>query len=208
MTDAQFFWSWIVQFLIAAGTIGAVLAALYGNWFRAKFFPPKLSVRIANSDGDKTITRFDRGGEIEECDTRWYHLRVENDQRWSPATQVSVNIIKIELIDAAGLPFTSWTGEVPLKWRHQQIRQLNPTVGPGLDCDLFYVAKGRWLELQPMIAPFNMKHLHQGPCRMFVTVRASSVETDSDLLRIEIAWDGAWSEDREEMRAHLVFKPA
>jgi hypothetical protein len=32
----------IIHGLIALGTIGAVVVAIWGNWFRSKFMPPKL----------------------------------------------------------------------------------------------------------------------------------------------------------------------
>lgn len=127
-------------------------------------------------------------------------------QRLSPATQVNLNLLRIEELNAAGTPSATWLGEIPLKWRHQQIRQLRPTVGPAIDCDLFYVLPGKWLELQPMIAPNNMKVRYEAGCRIFVTVQATSVEGESNLLRVEIAWNGEWTEGTLQMRRHLVFR--
>lgn len=46
--------NWWVNVAVAAGTISAVLVALFGEAFRTKFFPPKLSLELANSNGEAT----------------------------------------------------------------------------------------------------------------------------------------------------------
>jgi hypothetical protein len=50
-----------------------------------------------------------------------------------------------------------------------------------------------------------MTHRFDGECTVFVTVQATSVEGESNLLRLKIAWDGDWAEDKEMMRRHLVY---
>jgi hypothetical protein len=41
---------------------------------------------------------------------------------------------------------------------------------------------------------------------MLVTLQARSTQTDSNLLTVEIAWKGGWSEDTREMADVLVVK--
>lgn len=45
------FW---INVAVAVGTIGAVWATLFGKWFRAKVFPPKLLLRLHDPEGEST----------------------------------------------------------------------------------------------------------------------------------------------------------
>ena len=87
-SQSLFWWNWWPQLAVAVGTIGAVLVALFGQAFRAKFFPPKLSLRLENTSGEA----------IQESawKARYYHLRVSNSRRWSPAHEVRVVLLREE----------------------------------------------------------------------------------------------------------------
>ncbi len=53
--------------------------------------PPKLVLNLENDRGVKApviLTAPD--GSTREAMSRWYHVRVDNKRRWSPATQVQV----------------------------------------------------------------------------------------------------------------------
>ncbi len=82
-----FWWNWWVNAAVALATLAAVLVALFGQAFRAKFFPPKLSLRLLRVEGEQTVGRlqWQEGGETKERteDCRCYHLRVSNARRWS-----------------------------------------------------------------------------------------------------------------------------
>jgi hypothetical protein len=45
-----------------------------------------------------------------------------------------------------------------------------------------------------------------GQVKMLFTLQARGSEADSNVLRIEISWDGKWSNTRTEMRRNLVVK--
>jgi hypothetical protein len=45
------------------------------------------------------------------------------------------------------------------------------------------------------------------PFRLFLTLQARGVEAESNSLRLEISWDGKWSDAEAEMKRHLVVKP-
>jgi hypothetical protein len=51
----------LVDWLVAAGTIGATLVALFGQAFRDKFFPPKLTLRLVSSVGEKALAEWSVG---------------------------------------------------------------------------------------------------------------------------------------------------
>ncbi len=53
MTPTEF-WGLIVQVAIAVGTIGAVVVALFGGWLRGHLVPPKLILKLKNTEGSMT----------------------------------------------------------------------------------------------------------------------------------------------------------
>jgi hypothetical protein len=206
----QFWWNWVVQALIALGTIGAVLAALFGNWFRAVLAPPKLSISLKNEIGVLEKAAFPDG---KVTDSRWYHIRIENLRRWSPAREVQLLLLQFAEPDSAGHFQATWTtGDLPLQWKHQPIKPLRPTIGSPQDCDLCSVTKmpdgTHQLALHPLIRPLALSTAWGSPCKFAVTLQACSLETESTLLRVEIAWDGQWADDATQMSRHLVVKAA
>lgn len=158
MTTAWQFWlTWITQVAIAVGTIAAVIVALFGGWLRARFAPPKLVLGLENELGVKTPVNLTApDGSTREALSRWYHVRVDNKRRWSPATQVQVFLLRIEEPDASGEYQITWLGEIPIRWRDQEIKPLVRTIGYAADCDLCSVVKDKWVELHPLIAPMAL----------------------------------------------------
>src|SRR5688572_16068307 len=111
---SAFWWNWAVDAAVAIATFGAVLVALFGQGFRAKFVPPRLALTLLNPDGEMTRCRLQwqaENGEItgrtEDC--RYYHLRVSNARRWSPASQVQVQLLQMEEPAANGELQIAWT---------------------------------------------------------------------------------------------------
>jgi len=140
--------------------------------------------------------------------SRWYHVLVENHRRLiSPATQVQVFLMRLEEPDAAGENKLIWSGTaVPLSWENQPIYPTNRTLGHPINCNLCNVVKDKWIELTPLVQPLGLEVRRRSACHFTVTLQARSVETDSNLLQIEIAWDGKWADDSDEMARHLVVK--
>ncbi|MEQ9568428.1 MAG: hypothetical protein RLN85_21890, partial [Pseudomonadales bacterium] len=138
MSEACKFWlNWGAQLAIATGTIGAVVVALFGNWIRNKLVPPKLEISMERPLGIEVPTILTSpNGDQREAKSRWYHMSVKNLRRWSPATQVQVFLTQVEKPDAAGEAKSIWVGEIPLKWRHQEIHPLARTIGYHAEIDL------------------------------------------------------------------------
>jgi hypothetical protein len=42
---------------------------------------------------------------------------------------------------------------------------------------------------------------------MRLTLQARGVEAESNVLRVQVFWDGEWSDNKDEMRRHFVVKP-
>lgn len=139
-------------------------------------------------------------------DSRYYHLRVSNARRWSPATQVQVVLLQVEE-PAANEEFQIiWTGAIPLEWRHQQLYPVTRPIGAPADVDLCSVIKNKWLQLHLLIEPFNLEVRRREPCSLILSVQAQGSEADSPIIRIKITWDGKWHDGAQEMRRHTILE--
>ena len=205
-----FWWTWWVALASAVATFLAVLVALFGQSFRAKFFPPLLSLRLVSHEGELTTVqlswRDDEGvthGRNEEA--RYYHVCVSNARRWSPATQVQLFLTQVEELGPDGSPQVKWVGAAPFQWRHQEIYPPARTIGADADSDLCHVVKEKWLELHLLVTPFNLEAKRTSACDMILTLQARANEADSPVEKIRLAWNGKWDSGSREMRQHLAI---
>ncbi len=198
-----------VNLAIAIGTLAAVIVALFGERIRAKLFTPRLELTFDNPRGDATpVTLVAPSGESRQESARYYRLRVSNHKRWPKATQVRVQLTRLEEAGPDGQLFLKWAGEVPLEWTHQQIVPLERTIGPSATCDLRSIVRGKWLNLHPIIMPGNLADLapRRSAADITVSVRVTSSEVDSPMNRYRISWDGNWHDGEAEMAQHLILK--
>lgn len=206
----DFWWNWGVNAAVAFGTLLAVLVALFGQAFRAKFFPPQLLLNLLSEEGTEAVTRLtweENGKQLSRDESsRYYHLRVQNRRRWSPATEVQVVLLQVEEMGPGGDMKIVWTGPIPMGWRHQQLFPASRTIGASGDVDLCSVIKGKWLQLHPMIVPFNLVVKHERKCDFVLVLQAQGNEGDSPIVRIAISWDGTWHDGSKEMKNHLSVK--
>ena len=203
----QFWWNWAVNLGVAVATVAAVLVALFGDWIKARLFRPNLSVSLVSSGGElTTAVLLSPNGETREEKARFYHLRVRNLVRWPTATQVQVHLIRLEEPGPDGELKLKWAGDVPLRWKFQEIHPIARTVGPYADSDLCSVVKGKWLELHPLIVPNNLPARRREKTDIVVSVQARSNEGESNIRRFRISWDGQWEDGESEMIHHLVVK--
>src|SRR3954453_12109521 len=96
--DQQFWWNWWVNVAVAAGTLAAVVAAIFGNWIKAHLFQPKWRVVLSRPNGEKgSVTlqwQADAGVSHRTEDARFYRVRVTNESTWPKATQVQVCLVR------------------------------------------------------------------------------------------------------------------
>jgi len=207
---SEFWMNWAVQFAVAVGTVGAVFVALFGEAFRAKFFPPHLSLRLADALGEGTrVSIFPPPGVTTQPrpeDARYYHLLVTNSRRWSPATETRVVLLQVEQPGPDGILQIRWRGDIPLGWRHGGILPPYRTVGPDAFADLCSVIKGKWLQIHTLIAPNNLETIHRQAVTLVVSIQAQAAEANSNILRIRIAWDGGFDTGTQEMRRHITVE--
>jgi len=200
-------WRVALDVAVALGTVGAVVVALFGQAFRSKFFPPKLSLTLAGEFGEATrvavVPPEGSGQQPRQEAARYFHLRVENMRRWSPATAVHVVLLQVEEPGPDGKLQVRWTGDVPLVWRHNNVFPPYRSVGPDVLADLFSVVKNKWLQLHTLVIPFNLDIIRRSSTSLVLTVQARATEADSNILRVRISWDGGWEDGAQEMRRHL-----
>lgn len=207
----EFWWNWWVNFGMAVATFGAVFVALFGGWIRAHLFSPKLELQLRSSVGEKTQVTLhwqdEKGAAHERSeDARYYHVNVFNKARWPRATQVQVYLLHLEELGPDGELRITWSGDIPLQWRHQEIHPLARTIGPAADCDLCSTVKGKWVELNPLIVPNNLTARRREATTMVVSLQARANEAQSAITRFQISWDGKWADGDTEMSSHLVVK--
>jgi hypothetical protein len=144
-------------------------------------------------------------GQIEQA--RYYHLRVSNLRRWSPAKGVQIVLLQVEEPGPDGTLQVTWRGDIPIEWRHQQLFPLSRTIGADADADVCSVVEGCWLRLHLLIQPYNLKVRRDQAAILVLTLKARGDEADSNAFRMKIAWDGQWHPGAEEMRRHLKVDP-
>jgi hypothetical protein len=105
MTDRVDFW---VRVAAPVVTFLAVLAALFREWFQARVFPPVLVLTLVDPRGTRITPEFSHivvDGQQHPTASRWYHMRVRNDRRMSPATDTQVVLREVGIPNAAGSMF-------------------------------------------------------------------------------------------------------
>jgi hypothetical protein len=168
-----------------------------------------LTIALASADGFlATLHTFDPATNTAQQQTNgiWYHVRAVNESRWHPVTRVHIFLLSIEAPDDSGEFKEIWAGDAALGWRHEANSEPKD-VGYPVECDLCHVLRGAAeVRLSPITkgrAPDTLA----GPFKISVTLQARGIEADSNLLRLEISWDGRWADGMTEMKRHLVVKP-
>lgn len=198
MTDHQFVWYMLINALVAIGTIGAVIVALFGK----KFFPPKLELTLVSPNGELTGWK-NKEGKQEYA--RFYHVRVSNERRWSPATDVSMHIIAMLEERADHELHEDWRGDIQITWRFRSNYPQPTRVGKAVDYDIVSVNDQGYVSLHPIAAASSFRKVRNGKCRFTILLQAKSAEGDSDVAKANISWDGTWDET-EAMAKHFIIR--
>src|SRR5262249_32162473 len=106
--------------------------------------------------------------------------------------------------------------EVPILWKSQQLKPISLTIGRPDGCDLFSIVKEGCIEkdgqlddrpvlsIYPLAPVLSLQREWRGPCRLRLTLQARGVETDANVLRVEIVWSGNWSDDPAKLGSKLI----
>ena len=137
---------------------------------------------------------------------RYYFVQVRNLLRSQPVHEAELLLIRIEK-EGVGTLFDEF---MPLTWVRQELYPTRSRViGPDQTASLFFIQQDGLLGLTPSLAPggvlaTHFPLFHPGAVTLWITLQATSTETDSPLVRLKIAWNGLWSDDKTNLAANCV----
>jgi hypothetical protein len=226
--DEKFWWELGVQVVVAIGTVGSVIVALFGEWLRRRLNQPKVEIRLAtpfeeNFKHTLSSIKNDAYGKqsVHESDLRDFrdYLGEVIKGESSPVLQeVVVYLIQADVKNEAGSYFVDWRGELPIKWREEGIAftmggpgrfafsRMRRPVGRPTQFPMIEVVNGKWVEVPVLATPAgDDEHFRWRDKKITTTLyfQARALETVSDVLRIEVAWDGKWPEHINDLGKHL-----
>ncbi len=196
--------SLVVNILVATGTLGAVVVALFGNWIQLRFFPPKLTIGLLDPDGEKVDVTTSTGQKVDEA--RYYHLLVSNSRRWFTARNVDVRLLQIEEPAPGGGWRTIWQATAPISCRNQAFNPMKHDIGSDMDFDICSVRKSGRVQIHPILVPNNLPTVWTPPCDLILSFQARSTEIDTRIIRVRISWDGVWHDGTKEMKDHFKIR--
>jgi hypothetical protein len=209
-TPSWQFWSdWAVKALGTVATFLAVFVALFGSWLRNAIAPARLTISLVSNSGfpSALVIQNPATKEVHQTSGLWYFVRVANQTRWNPVSDVHIFLLSIEQPDAADQFKPIWVGDAALGWRHEA-NPLPKKIGYHQECDLCHIIKEPLsLNLSPIVFG-RVPSIYPQATKLRLTLRARGVEQDSNQLQVQIAWDGHWSDDQAEISRHLVVTEA
>jgi hypothetical protein len=197
-----------VQILIA-------VFAIWGNQIRALFSGPKLVLSLDRPEGQLTHLR-----EEPPRPVRYFHLKVENKRKGTAATKTQVILYSIvpPYKEDAPKPLAV-NGRLPFPWKFKGDKSkvcnveavVYSVIGPKDYCDLARLIKGsKVLELQAerWMLVENFLDIRGGQ-RTTVEAIAIAENGQSNLLTLDIFWDGVWpGEEDEHVTEHIKIEPS
>lgn len=193
----------VIRTILAVGPLAVAALAIWGGWVRARLAGPRLTISL----------RSDRGYPTPRTDgtSNWmaifFHLDVNNLRNWSPATCVRVMVEGLSkrgpdgsFVDLHVLPHQ-------LTWMVPEVHERFPTLsGPDV-CDLGFLDQhAHRFFLSPYAFQAHFPGMIGANEAMRVAVAAIAENGRSRQIFVEIAWDGEWTLDLDQLRLHLVVK--
>ncbi len=195
----------IAAYLTAFGTIAVAVLAIWGDYFRHRWVPPKLAVELDNPRGD--LNRWANGMRV-----IYYHLKVTNKRKWSVARNCRVLLKQISRRGPDGefrrLPFY-----VPRQfmWGPSESTSTVIDLSDEQLLDFGFINEGEGQKFQPTL--YSIPNLFEGYVGPNESVRYS-LEIVADGFKgkeyrvFEVAWNGKWTDNLDEMAKDLIMKPA
>lgn len=173
---------------------------------------PRLRISLLDARGYPT--RY--GDSPDAPESFFYHLRVRNKRRWT-ASHARVKIIKLTKKYQGREDWKQRTA-VCLVWTTLPSPKLYLLDVLGLDeeaCNLGFIIKGRSFQLDAM-DPARIGQNEKWPPgfdgfvhaneAMRLELVAVAETARSNILHLEITWDGQWRDEPAEMQKHLVVR--
>jgi hypothetical protein len=192
----------VIQATIAIGTISAVIVAIWGDWIRAKLIPAKLKIEKHNFRGSIT-TQNDGKRAI------YYHLIVKNRRSWIVSRNCRAMLVQIQKkgIDCSFHP-VPLVIPLQLSWSPSEFIPIFTSINKEQVLDLGFVVEGETI-FQPRM--YYYSNNFQGSIkagevfRYYIDIFSDNFTSKKPYVA-EIAWDGQWSDNLDEMANHLIIK--
>jgi hypothetical protein len=200
-------WNLVINALVALGTLGAVVVALFGEWFTARWFSPKFQIDILKPGGEPCPITDAAGNHIN--DGRYYHLKVRNKRVWPPATHSQLRLIRVETRGPNDQLQITWDGDIPIRRRHQEFYPTEAEIGSAVDYDLCAIVRSPApvLSLMPIVPANNLPTQWTGNSHFVCSFQPKCSQRDSEVVRIQFDWDGTWHDGDAEIQKHFHIQP-
>lgn len=194
--------SLVIQAVIAIGTITVAVLAIWGQWIRSKLAPPKLSIQPHNLRG--IVTRFTDGPRV-----IYYHLKVINHRSWVSAKNCRI-LLRSIYRQGPNRQFQP----VPLPVPPQFVWSPAPVTPP-----LITLTRGEIIDFgrltenatrfEPVLYwyPNNFQgYVEQNDVVRYCLEIVADGYTSKRYHVFEVAWNGEWSENLDEMAKNLIIR--
>ena len=198
--------SLIIQFFIALGTIAVAILAIWGDWVRLKFAAPKLKIEIQDTKKEPEMVRYNDGKK-----GYYFHLKLTNKKIGRIAKNCKILLVAVakQLPDGEfeTIPFNScypfqWTPagnnpfyKIDFAWKEQLFD--------------FGILGQDDVEFKPAIQWFHNDfegYVKKGEIKRFYLQVLADNFIHGKPQVFEVAWNGQWTDNREEMKRNLIVK--
>jgi len=189
----------LFDFLGIVLTILIIIIAIWGERFRQFWNKPKIKISLDEPRFNTTNSGI-KG---------WYYLiRISNVKKSSPANNVRLLLTRVQKKGPDGnWREKNFSGPTQVMWQWPEISPLYATVGPDERATFGFILEDTTeFKLQLYWFPNNLDKVipPNEPTRLIF--KAVSDTAESNILIIEIAWDGKWLEGILEIQEHCILK--
>jgi hypothetical protein len=191
----------VIDGLVALGTLLVAATAIWGDWFRAKFVPTKLTLTGPIPAGGARTT-YSTGAKA-----MFVQFKVINESQLS-ARNCRVMLVGMSRRDPSGnFQPEPMIYPCPFTWSPMEAMPPIMTIVREQQLDLGYVNEnGPAFVPRFYYQPFNFRGtiLPNEAVRYEIQIEAENFT--SPRYVVEVAWDGQWSFVPDEMRRHLPIR--
>ena len=205
----------VINGLVALGTIGAVVFALFGNWIQAKWFGPIITIEPHDLKGSLWPDSSGRN-------QIFYFLKVKNARHWSPAKGVRVVLTDLE-VRTPGDKFHRFNVPIPWQfcWTPSETSETVQTITDERVFDFgFLLGPVPENRIMPLIGPlasgfwpkwysqpirldyFMLKTEKGGAIRYHLRAVGENFHCTASTV-VEVSWDGVYTDDLIDLPKHL-----
>jgi hypothetical protein len=192
----------LANWLVAIGTLTAVVVAIWGEFLRSKLAPPKLRFVLHNTRG--TVTRITQGPRV-----IYYHLKIVNSRPWFLAKNCQVRLIDISQRGPDN-NFRPVPNPVPptFVWSPAGFVPVATNISKEQIFDFGRVTEGGQ-EFEPVLHfyPNNFQGRigANQAIRYALEVVGDNVSKVAALV-LEVAWNGQWTDNLDIMSRNLTIQ--